>query len=210
MTSNTRLETVNLRKHRSFSGAMLSGWGKFLIFLGFLGIIFIIIFFVGRITTSIPGSQSSNQGLGSPPQRVKISTINVDASVVSLNLNLDGTLEVPKKSEVVGWYVGSPAPGSLGPAVLVGHLDSFNGPAVFQNLHKLKPGDAIEITRQDGSAVTFKVTNSQKYSQDDFPTNEVYGSLDYAGLRLITCAGKYSKITGRYQENLVVYATMVK
>jgi len=146
----------------------------------------------------------------SKPVHIKIPAANVDANMETLGLNPDKTLEVPKKDNQVGWYIGSPTPGEIGPSVMVGHLDSINGAAVFYRLNKVKPGDLIEITREDGSIATFKVDALQTFSQDNFPTDTVYGTISSAGLRLITCAGKWSIFERHYSDNLVVFATLVK
>lgn len=156
-------------------------------------------------------SSSTNYSLSaSEPEKIIIPTIGVQANVIHLGLNPDQTLEVPKKDEEVGWYTGSPTPGEIGPSVMVGHLDSTVGAAVFYNLKKLKPGDVIEIQRQDGSIAKFQAESMEMFSQDNFPTDKVYGQIDYAGLRLITCAGTYSRAKGHYSDNLVVFARLIK
>lgn len=93
---------------------------------------------------------------------------------------------------------------------MVGHLDTVNGAAVFYRLRELVAGDTIEITRQDGKTAVFKVIGTEKYPQDDFATDKVYGAIDYAGLRLITCQGTYLRAKGHYSDNLVVYASLAE
>lgn len=128
----------------------------------------------------------------------------------SLGLAPDHTLEVPKDAAHVGWFTDGAKPGDIGPSVIVGHLDSVSGPAVFANLKKIKQNDLVTIGRADGSTVTYRVDSLSTYSQDNFPTQDVYGSLNYPGLRLITCSGKYNKQKHHYSDNLVVYATILK
>jgi hypothetical protein len=36
----------------------------------------------------------------------------------------------------------------------------------------------------------------------------VYGDIDHAGLRLITCGGAFDDATGHYLDNIVVFATL--
>ena len=168
------------------------------------------LFYITKNYTNIPArivSPIENQ-IQPKPVRIKIPAIHVDASMEDLGLNSDGTLAVPKEWENVGWYTGAPAPGGAGPAVMVGHLDSLTGKAVFWDLKNLKNGDEIFVEREDGSVAVFKAGEKETYSQDNFPTEKVYGPIDYAGLRLITCYGKYSQLKGRYSDNLVVYARL--
>jgi LPXTG-site transpeptidase (sortase) family protein len=136
---------------------------------------------------------------------LQIPAINLDAGLVSVGLNHDGTMEVPEP-DYPGWYTGSPTPGEIGPSVITGHVDSIHGAAIFYSLKQLQPGDTIRISRQDNSTVTFKVERLETYSQDAFPTKAVYGNIDYPGLRLITCDGDFNPFTRHYSHNLVVYA----
>jgi sortase (surface protein transpeptidase) len=166
---------------------------------------------VGPVTTPPEAMSQDAQGVAvAAPVRIRIPALGIDAPIVNLGLNANKTLQVPKGDFEVGWYTGSPKPGAIGPSVMVGHLDSVRGPAIFQNLSRLKAGDIIEIVRKDGSKATFQVDTQEKYSQNKFPTEKVYGSIDYPGLRLITCAGTYSRLKGRYSDNLVIYASLKK
>ncbi|GAC1413150.1 MAG: hypothetical protein NVSMB66_4320 [Candidatus Doudnabacteria bacterium] len=144
----------------------------------------------------------------SKPSRIVIDSINVNAPVTELGLNHDRTLQVPSIYSDVGWYTNSPTPGELGPSILVGHLDSAKAAAVFYHLKDLKQGDKIQVKRADGSIANFKVDAMQIFSQDNFPTEKVYGSINYSGLRLITCAGSFNQSAGHYTDNLVVYASL--
>lgn len=141
----------------------------------------------------------------SAPIRLEIPTISVDAAFTQVGQKADGTLDVPPH-DLVGWYTGAPTPGEIGPAIVVGHVDSVTGPAVFWYLEDLKPSDDIRITREDGRVVTFKVEKLETYAQDAFPSAKVYGNINYSGLRLITCEGDFNYATRHYSHNLVVYA----
>ena len=116
---------------------------------------------------------------------------------------------MPERYDIAAWYDGSPTPGERGPSVIVGHVDTYRGPAVFFYLKELQPGQKLYIDREDGSRVTFKVDRMILVDQDAFPTQEVYGNIDYAGLRLITCGGAFNPATGHYLQNTVIFATYV-
>jgi len=95
------------------------------------------------------------------------------------------------------------------PAVIIGHVDSYKGPGVFFNLGDIRPGQVIDITRADHSVAHFRVDAIDSYPKDLFPTEAVYGSVNYAGLRLITCGGDFDEKTRNYESNTVVYATLI-
>jgi Sortase domain len=144
----------------------------------------------------------------SVPVRLQIAAIGVDSRLMDLGLKADGTMQVPPSGFPAGWYTGMPTPGQLGPAIIVGHVD-WKGPGVFYNLHKLKPGELVAVTRTDGSKPVFRVTRVQQFPKDQFPTKAVYGPLDHAGLRLITCGGTFNTQTGHYEDNIVAFADLV-
>jgi hypothetical protein len=141
-----------------------------------------------------------------PPVRIRIPAIGVDARVARVGLDHAGALEVPSGWDDAGWYVHGPRPGEPGPAVIVGHVDSTSGPAVFYRLGGLRPGATIRVVRQDGSAVSFRVHRVGRWPKDGFPTRLVYGATRRPTLRLITCGGAFDPATGHYLDNTVVFA----
>ena len=143
------------------------------------------------------------------PVSLTIPLIGVRTQLIMLGLTSAGELQVPSSTAVAGWYTGSPRPGAVGSAIIVGHIDSYRGPGVFYRLIKLTRGDKIYVKRADGTLVEFRVTSVQIYLKDRFPTEDVYGPVPDAELRLITCGGAFDPATGHYLSNIVVYATEV-
>jgi sortase (surface protein transpeptidase) len=144
----------------------------------------------------------------SPPTRVAIPALKVDTGVVGLGQQSDGSMQVPTDAKTVGWYTKAPTPGSLGPAVLAGHVNFHGTDGTFARLAALRNGDKISVTRQDGTTAVFAVTGVDRYAKDRFPTAAVYGAIDHAGLRLITCGGDFDARSGHYEDNIVVYADL--
>lgn len=144
----------------------------------------------------------------SAPTHVRIPAIAVDSALVGLGLQDDGRMEVPPGAFPAGWYTGAPTPGELGPAILAGHVDHGGSAGVFYRLHELAPGDAVEVSRQDGTTVVFRVTRVEQHRKDAFPAAAVYGDIDHAGLRLITCGGPFDRRVRSYEDNVVVFAEL--
>ena len=143
---------------------------------------------------------------------VSLEIPSIDISVPfekSVGLDKNGAVLPPKSYDKVAWYKNGPTPGEIGPAVVFGHVDTKKGPAVFYSLGQLSVGDEIKIKREDGSVVVFVVIGYERVMQKDFPTDKVYGNINYAGLRLVTCTGIYNKSTKRYSHNLIVYGKLV-
>jgi LPXTG-site transpeptidase (sortase) family protein len=151
--------------------------------------------------------QSADAVAVASPVSLTIPLIGVQTNLIRLGLQASGALQVPSTTSVAGWYTGSPRPGSIGSAIIVGHIDSVKGPGVFYRLDELKSGDKVYVRRADGTMVLFKVTGVQTYPKNEFPTQTVYGPTPDAELRLITCGGTFDSTTGHYLSNIVVYAT---
>ena len=143
----------------------------------------------------------------SDPVEVVVRKLGIDRRPIRLGVTKDNALEVPDDAEDLGWYTGGPTPGAVGAAVVAGHV-SYNKPGVFYRLATLERGDTIEVERKDGTTAVFTVSGTRVYPKDKFPTDDVYGFVDRAALRLITCGGDYDAKTRHFDDNIVVYADM--
>ena len=160
-------------------------------------------------TVPIPKSPTNSpQPEFGTPEKLSIPAININAKVESVGLDAKKNMDVPQKPEDVGWYSLGYKPGDIGNAVIDGHLDWYNGPAVFWNLNKLKTGDTIIVADDKGKTLTFEVTNKQAYSWNQFPVNDVFGSQGKQQLILITCGGTFDKPTKNYSDRVVVYSIL--
>lgn len=158
-------------------------------------------------STTGPAPVPTPAAVQGPPARIEIPAIDVDAAVIDLAKADDGTLEVPGWDDA-GWWERGPEPGERGPAVIVGHVDSKSGPAVFYDLERLVAGDEVVVTLDDGRTVTYFVERMERFAKEAFPTMDVYGLTEGSELRLITCDGEFDRATGHYVDNLVVFATV--
>ena len=147
----------------------------------------------------------------SDPVSMAIETIGVGSELMMLGKAEDGTVEVPPgdADSPAGWYENSPTPGEVGSSVILGHVNSTQtGVGVFYRLPELKAADQVSVTRADGTIAVFEVYRVETYDKEKFPTVEVYGYVDRAELRLITCGG-YDPSNGEFDQNFVVYAHLV-
>lgn len=140
------------------------------------------------------------------PVRVRIPVIGVTSGLERLGRAADRSVEVPQDPQSAGWYAEGPRPGEVGPAVLLGHVDSRLGPAVFFRLRELVPGDEVLVDRADGTTARFVVSRLQQVPKDTFPTELVYYPTTQAELRLVTCGGTFDRRTGHYRDNVIVFA----
>ena len=157
--------------------------------------------------TVLPASLATGQQAARPTW-LSIPSLGIRTKLIHLGVKSDGTLQVPSSTTVAGWYTGSPRPGTVGSAVIAGHVDSRTGPGIFFWLRTLHRGDRIYVGRADGTMAVFTVTKIRKFAKDDFPTAAVYGAVPDAELRLITCGGIFDRSLGRYLSNVVVFARL--
>jgi hypothetical protein len=147
------------------------------------------------------------------PVRLQIPSIGVDTGLQRLGRDGHGAVEVPKgphQWDTAGWYAGEGGtrPGDPGSAVLLGHVDSASGPAVFYRLRELRPGDQVEVVRADRTVVRFTVDGVEQYPKSRFPTDDVYYPTLTPKLRLVTCGGSFDPMIHHYRSNVIVFASL--
>lgn len=160
-------------------------------------------------TTMLPAPVPQAFALRSTPVQLRVPAIALDVSLSTLGLNLNGTVEVPTDIQQPGWYRFGPSPGQDGSAVILGHVDSYQGPAAFFKLRSLVAGDLVDVTLADGVSAQFKVTDVVQYLKTSFPDQLVYAGHGQSTLQLVTCGGTFDSQTGHYLSNIVVYTSLV-
>jgi len=145
------------------------------------------------------------------PVSVDIPAIGVHSQLLHLGVSADGSIQVPSlttSADEAAWFKYSATPGEIGASVIEGHVDSYQGPAVFFRLGALRPGDTIDVTLADGVTAIFRVTGVREYAKEEFPAKAIYSATDYAALRLITCGGTFDYATHHYLSSTVVFASL--
>jgi len=132
----------------------------------------------------------------------------VSVPLSQLGLNPDRTVQVPTDFAEPGWFRQGASPGQAGSAVILGHVDSYRGPAVFFRLRELQAGDQVEVSRADGTVARFTVTTVAKYLKDQFPAQKVYATPGVSTLQLVTCGGQFDTNARSYLSNIVAYTTL--
>src|SRR5579859_1620095 len=93
----------------------------------------------------------------SVPTEIDIPAIGVRAPITQVGQNADGTVQVPPldNHNLAAWYNRSVAPGREGSSVILGHVDTYQGPSVFYDIKDLRRGDTIDVVRADGGTAVF-------------------------------------------------------
>jgi sortase (surface protein transpeptidase) len=169
---------------------------------------------IGLVVAAKSGPKSSDSAVqtlaASTPTTVSVPSIGATSSLMPLGLNSDQSLQVPPLSNPMqaGWFDKSPTPGSLGPAVILGHVNGSGKAGIFYKLKDVKAGDQIMVARRDGQTAVFTVSHIDTVPKAAFPADQVYGDTPDAQLRLITCGGVFDPSARSYEANVVVYANL--
>jgi sortase (surface protein transpeptidase) len=159
---------------------------------------------------AVPAQVATTLATGrSTPVELRIPEISLSVTLSTLGLNADGTVQVPTDAQQPGWYRLGPSPGEMGSAVILGHVDSAEGPGVFFRLRSLVAGNVVDVTLADGVTAQFEVTSVATYLKANFPDQAVYTSHGHSALQLVTCGGAFNTTTGHYLSNVVVYTSLV-
>jgi sortase (surface protein transpeptidase) len=149
-------------------------------------------------TTTLPPMQ---------PGRLRIPALGVDAPVVPVGLNPDGSMEVPPATEV-GWYELGVAPGSpQGSAVLAAHVDYGGVRGAFFDLRSLPEGAEVLVSDPVGRVLRYVVDTRLQVDKDDLPVEELFRSGGAPTLTLITCGGEFDRSIRHYEDNIVLRAS---
>ncbi len=93
--------------------------------------------------------------------------------------------------------------------MILGHVDSYQGPGVFYRLPALRRGDRIKIVLKNRKTLRFVVTGTMQTSKNRFPSKLVYKRTPGSTLRLITCGGAFDQSTRHYVDNYIVFARLL-
>jgi hypothetical protein len=177
----------------------------------------------GQGATSIPKIPETAQAPIVPrvePARIDIDKINAHSSLVPTGLKPDGSLDAVdvKQPEQASYYcIKDPAkicssgvlPGQIGPAVVLGHIDGNKKKGIFHDLGQLAIGDKAVVTLKDGTILTFQAYKILQTAKAQFPTQIVYQPTTVPEIRLATCTGPFVGGSLGYNDNLIVFMSLV-
>jgi LPXTG-site transpeptidase (sortase) family protein len=142
------------------------------------------------------------------PVVLSIPRIGVDAPVVPVGVTPAGHMDTPKGGEKTGWFAHGPEPGEEGSAVIAGHSGLRSGPAVFDELVRIEPGDRLYVVDDEGTTIEFRVRETRTCDWDAKPP-DVFTSDEGRHLNLITCTGSWDAAAGTHGERLIVFSDVV-
>lgn len=145
------------------------------------------------------------------PKYISIPKIGIqEARILSLGTRSDGHIDTPKTAYDTGWYNKSAKPGQQGATFIDGHVAGYGGGGIFYNLHKLKAGDQITITRGDNKIYVYKVVSIKTYSASRVDMNTVLSPVDpkKPGLNLMTCTWDVVQGKSVFKNRVVVFASL--
>ena len=161
-----------------------------------------------RIAVSSASIEDVDLSRPPAPRRIDLPSIGVDAPIVPVGVDPDGSMTIPEDVATVGWYRWGSAPGSdAGTIVLSGHVDSrTQGRGAFFDLRAMAVGDEVAITDEDGDETRWRVTGRRTFQKESLPIRELFRRDGDRRLVLITCGGEFDRAVRSYDSNVVVEA----
>jgi LPXTG-site transpeptidase (sortase) family protein len=144
------------------------------------------------------------------PRFIKIPKLGINAPIVSVGLDRDGSVGTPSNIYEAAWYNGSAKPGTNGASFIDAH-SSASGGALFGHLDRLTNGDKIQVQNGDGSTITYQVMSVQIVPKDSVDMASMlrpFGSTS-KGLNLITCQGNWIDSEKTLTHRVLVYTQQV-
>lgn len=140
--------------------------------------------------------------------RLDIPGIGVATRLLALGDPHGRALSVPSLAQAseAAWYDFTAVPGAQGNAVLVGHVDTYTGPAVFYDLYLLRPGEPIYVSI-GARRLRFAVQRVAEISKPRFPVTQIFGGTTARRLWIVTCGGPFDYVTRHYMDNIIVSAS---
>jgi LPXTG-site transpeptidase (sortase) family protein len=148
-------------------------------------------------------------GDATPPARIRLPSLDVDAAVVAVGVDERGEMAVPEDIRETGWYRFGPAPGSVtGSSVVSGHVDDrVQGRGAFYRLVDLAVGDPVIVTTTAGVELDYRVSTVRRIPKTALPVDELFARDGPPHLTLVTCGGVFDRASGNYRDNVVVTAS---
>lgn len=144
----------------------------------------------------------------SPPTRLVIPDLDVDATVDGVGVQDDGAMVIPAAPTSVGWYEFGSAPADAeGTTVIAGHVATReDGPGALAPLRGAEPGMRVTVTTADGQEHDYEVAGRESFVKRALPVEEIFARDGRPVLVLITCGGEYLPQLRSHRDNIVVTA----
>jgi hypothetical protein len=177
--------------------------------LGFLVALLLVGARTGPVLARSPFDGIPQSMDAAEPVELRIPAVGIDAFVQPVGLEADGSMGIPSNFDDVAWFASGYKPGEEGRAVFDGHVSSTDAAAVFYYVEDLPQNSRIYVTDQDGSVLTFQVTEVDSYPVDGTPMDTIFGSSDWPQVVLITCGGQWHPDAQLFDHRTVVFASLV-
>ena len=169
----------------------------------------LLFFLISPGDPDAPASTGTTTRLRPTTYHLVVSSLRIDAPIVTIAMSRDRVLTPPADPRDVGWWDASAKPGaSAGQTVIAGHTVHTGG-GQFDHLGRMRKGAEIQIVRKKRTEyyVATKVFTLSKQQVSD-RAQEIFGQGRHENrLVLITC-GDW---TGHdYLTNVFVYAKPVR
>lgn len=145
------------------------------------------------------------------PKTIVIESVQINAAIVPLGVDKDGSLDVPESWTEAGWYKDGANPGEKGNMIINGHYDdNFGRPAAFWGLKNVHTGDKVSIVDRFGRKYEYQITSQMLVGINDPNRSKIYDDGNGAEITLITCGGVWIPGIATYDKRLVLKGSLIR
>ena len=145
------------------------------------------------------------------PRVLTIDKIGVEARVLPMSVNSDGSVQAPVNIFDSGWYGASAKPGQAGAGFIDAHASGATRQGLFAYLDTLVVGDTVSVERGDGQLFNYRVAHVETVNLDKVDMKKALRTHGGAteGLNLMTCTGEWLPEEKTYDQRAIVYTVRV-
>lgn len=149
------------------------------------------------------------KGSAEEPKKIRISKLGVDAFIQKAGVDQNKAVAVPNNVHLASWFADSAKPGQSGLSIVDGHVTGRTAEGVFKNLTKLVKDDTFEIEQGNGTVRKYKVVEKVELKESESAAYLFSQKPEIKSqLNLITCGGNFDKSVGKYENRVIVAASL--
>jgi sortase (surface protein transpeptidase) len=141
------------------------------------------------------------------PAAMRIPKIGMDAPIVPVGVEDDGTMSSPRNAVDIGWWSGRKA--GQGNVLFDAHVNWNGRLGSFYRLHELVPGDEVVVMNDGKESLTYRVVWVKNFAAGIDATDLLGDGGGKQMVTLITCGGAFDTSIGHHIERVVARAELV-
>ncbi len=152
----------------------------------------------------VPRSPDALTPTGFVPQRLLVSSLEIDAPLTATLVDADGAFVPPEDPAQLAWWQGVRPGTGAGSVLVAGHVDMHGyGRGPLARIVDLEAGDRAVLTGTDGARAGYVLRGVTTLVKESLPAAELFGTGGPERLVLVTCGGTYDPDRRSWDSNVI-------